>query len=1077
MKWIALLLSTSGQWTPAQLDGGPVLNHENPAMVGRVEGAARMLEVDGLPVLVLDGGSMVRIGDQKTIHTLPSEAFTVEAWVQIDDPQEWGGIVSALQDNGSFEKGWVLGTRKDRFTFALASEQYGDADGSMTYLTGPTPFKPGHWHHVAGTWDGHTQRLFVDGVLVAEDEHQEGPVRWPSEAPFTMGAYHDSNERYPMRGLLGPVSIQDGAVGSSPGEVDFRLLTSGPSEATSRPLVELALPGRQMRSFEGGRIPGEDSSRVVRLPKSTMKQDTLEVDLLLRLDSASGSGALAGAKSGAGDGWSIELERGVPVLHVSRADGEQLLPGSVPLDRGVWHLVQVQADATSATLIVDGVATMSRSLKGPLAGASHRHVVLGGRRADTAGGTLGLDVRAFNMYEGRRSPEQVGNSSQAALATLPPPPSVDVGPIVRMGTNDWMFHWHTPDGTEQVLQWSIDDGPVQTSPADAFDGWHTVYLEAPRQRASDDGFLQYQIVSRLETGETTRGPMHRVAISTDIVSGPKPGYVLVYQPAGLDDVLSVLNTDGRQITVSTDDAELVQAIRRHAKEAELGQGRLVVHRRTEDGLPYAPWLFNQIHVDHERLTGGELASLLELVRPEGGRISGVTGSPPEGFELTSAASDSDQRDTWERGVVPGARWWSRQYAGPGHTSCSEDDLVKGDLHVLWWGRPGPRPMLDRGARAPSPLASHGQLYVQGNRSIFCLDAYNGAPQWVLSIPDLRRTNVPRDTSNMAVDEHGYLHVAVGDDLLKFGRHGTLFETRSTNVDDREWGLVDPIPGGGWLMTLVPPDAVYRGAEGEWYDAGGAESWRVAGDALVRISPWGDEAWSLRPEGWILHSTIARDDQLVYFVEVPEVELATAGLLPQSVLAKQDLVCVNLETGEEQWRQPLDVGHFDRMTYVMLADDTVLVCGSSDKFHTLTFDAHTGDPGWARDHAWGRDHHGGPLQHPVVIDDIVYVETCAYDVHTGELLRRDIPQGRGCGTKTASNHLMAFRHHFHSFWDPQSNEWTQWTGTRGGCWLGLLPAGGMLLAPETSSGCSCTHAIQTSMAWIPSHLDHTVEGDD
>jgi hypothetical protein len=89
----------------------------------------------------------------------------------------------------------------------------------------------------------------------------------------------------------------------------------------------------------------------------------------------------------------------------------------------------------------------------------------------------------------------------------------------------------------------------------------------------------------------------------------------------------------------------------------------------------------------------------------------------------------------------------------------------------------------------------------------------------------------------------------------------------------------------------------------------------------------------------------------------------------------------------------------------------------------------------------------------------------------------VPQGRGCGTKTASNHLLAFRHHFHSFWDPKSNAWQEWTGTRGGCWLGLLPAGGMLLGPETSSGCSCTHAIQTSIAWIPVSLDPRLEALD
>jgi hypothetical protein len=34
---------------------------------------------------------------------------------------------------------------------------------------------------------------------------------------------------------------------------------------------------------------------------------------------------------------------------------------------------------------------------------------------------------------------------------------------------------------------------------------------------------------------------------------------------------------------------------------------------------------------------------------------------------------------------------------------------------------------------------------------------------------------------------------------------------------------------------------------------------------------------------------------------------------------------------------------------------------------------------------------------------------------------------------------------------------------------MIPAGGMLLAPETSAGCSCTHAIQTSIGYLPKSL--------
>jgi hypothetical protein len=39
-------------------------------------------------------------------------------------------------------------------------------------------------------------------------------------------------------------------------------------------------------------------------------------------------------------------------------------------------------------------------------------------------------------------------------------------------------------------------------------------------------------------------------------------------------------------------------------------------------------------------------------------------------------------------------------------------------------------------------------------------------------------------------------------------------------------------------------------------------------------------------------------------------------------------------------------------------------------------------------------------------------------------------------------------------------------------LGMIPAGGLLLAPEASAGCSCANAIQTSVGYVPKHLDPT-----
>jgi hypothetical protein len=39
-------------------------------------------------------------------------------------------------------------------------------------------------------------------------------------------------------------------------------------------------------------------------------------------------------------------------------------------------------------------------------------------------------------------------------------------------------------------------------------------------------------------------------------------------------------------------------------------------------------------------------------------------------------------------------------------------------------------------------------------------------------------------------------------------------------------------------------------------------------------------------------------------------------------------------------------------------------------------------------------------------------------------------------------------------------------TRSGCWVNILPAGGLILMPESTAGCICGYPLQTSIAVTP-----------
>ncbi len=178
-----------------------------PAEVrGRSSAFKRLEDVTPGPdqALELDDATRVVVLEDHSKGKLPSHALTAEAWVRVDEGKTWGGIVGALQDNGDYEKGWLLGYNERRFSMALAGVS---GTGRMTYLKAPTDFVAGRWYHVAGTYDGETIVLYVDGELAARSADQKGNIDYPPRAPFEIGAYHDDDEDFKTAGAIHEVRV------------------------------------------------------------------------------------------------------------------------------------------------------------------------------------------------------------------------------------------------------------------------------------------------------------------------------------------------------------------------------------------------------------------------------------------------------------------------------------------------------------------------------------------------------------------------------------------------------------------------------------------------------------------------------------------------------------------------------------------------------------------------------------------------------------------------------------------------------------------------------------------------------
>ena len=144
---------------------------------------------------------------KSVLKSLPREALTISAWVSVNTPREWGGVLGVIQDNGDKEKGWILGYDSSTFYFGLATAGADDGDGKMTYLKAKTKYRLGKLYHLVATYDGEKTKIYVNGKAEASTTAQSGDLLYPEAAPYVLGAYQDSNEFHPHHGRIREVNV------------------------------------------------------------------------------------------------------------------------------------------------------------------------------------------------------------------------------------------------------------------------------------------------------------------------------------------------------------------------------------------------------------------------------------------------------------------------------------------------------------------------------------------------------------------------------------------------------------------------------------------------------------------------------------------------------------------------------------------------------------------------------------------------------------------------------------------------------------------------------------------------------
>jgi len=604
-------------------------------------------------------------------------------------------------------------------------------------------------------------------------------------------------------------------------------------------------------------------------------------------------------------------------------------------------------------------------------------------------------------------------------------------------------------------------------------------------------------------------PLYRRAAATALrVAGPQKGYCLVLGAETGRLAYEIARRSELRVIGVEPDAAKVATARRLLTRAGLYGSRVVMHQAELDELPYQKRFANLVVSDATLVTGKPASSAAEvyrLLRPGGGTAVWVRRPSDGGLEdlakwaaeglpgaRVAKSAAGDHVLTARRGPLEGAGEWTHFYADPGNTACSRDAIKPGPVDVQWFGRPGPRKMVDRHEKNVAPLYKDGRLFIPGDNYVVAVDAYNGAVLWEHDLPDSIRLGAFKNCGGMAVTDE-LLYVASGGTCLGFdvasGEKRLLLTVPEELAGEKsEWGYVASVdnllvgsvtkPGATFRVQDVPTQTLI------WRD----RQPLVSSDSLFALNRHsGEPLWTYTPEqGVILNPTIALGGGRLYCIESanPATRDVADGRITLDLLLDKgsNLVALDTSTGDVLWRKPAELEELEHIVFLSYARETLVVTGTKNvtvgekekvRYDLSAYDAATGKRLWKSTQTPVPDHilqgpHGEQVQHSALVGGTIYNTGFSLDLKTGRPTDGwRWQKSDKCGAVSTSSFCAFSRYSNPRMFDLGSGEYRALSNvTRPGCWINIIPAGGQVLIPEASSGCSCYYSIQTSIALTP-----------